>query len=123
MKKPKKHDRQIDTPVKKNMPMTDPAGAGVLMLTSRGFLLMGTMAHHFFRSTVRIRHGMGSWTQVKPMASMASAPDGSPRDDVSRKDREGRSGAEANWAAGNWLNWGNWEQKGITMVYGTYNYN
>lgn len=32
--------------------------------------------------------------EVKPMASMASAPDDSPRDDVSRKDREGRSGAE-----------------------------
>jgi hypothetical protein len=39
--------------------VTDPAGAGRKMLTSLGFLLMGSMAHHFFGSTVRIRHGSG----------------------------------------------------------------
>ena len=40
--------------------MTDPAGAVYInATTSLGFLLMGSMAHHFFGSTVRIRHGSG----------------------------------------------------------------
>ena len=38
-------------------PMTDPAGAGRKMLTSDWGILMGSMAHHYYSSTVRIRHG------------------------------------------------------------------
>ena len=40
--------------------MTDPNGAGRKMLTFIGGILMGSMAHHFFRSTMD-----PSWDMIK----------------------------------------------------------
>ena len=83
---------------------------------SYGFPIVFLWFSHF--PMVKPLNVDGNHGQVQPMASMASmasAPDAEPpSDEVSRKDGDGRS-REANWAAGKWLNWGNWETKPINI--------